>query len=536
MSSVLNRLSVKLRLATMIVAPILILCIGIYVMVPKALKQVVLRNLEAKAGALTAITVDAVSEGVKYDDKESVRKTIDSVMHDLDVAYVTVVLPNGTEFVSASKGMKRMDGDAVPSELVSSRLPGRIDVEAPIVEAKEIVGGLYIGLSTVSADQQALQYKVTVASVSVALLIVMVVVAVVIGTIVGRPLEGVMTSLAEGTGHLRALSREISESAAKVTDGASRQAMNLEEVAASLQEMASTTRHNAINAQNASKKSKDGQHAVAECVEAMQRMTNSMGRIKSASDRTTPIIKTINEIAFQTNLLALNAAVEAARAGQAGRGFAVVAQEVRNLAQRSAKAAKETEALIAESRVAASDGVVVSAEVDGILTRLAEEVIDISHLNREMSAASQQQSQGIDQVNGAVTDLNTITQSNVSAAESSSSASAELLIRADGLHGLVSVLGEVVRGRGNTIPTNTDRLQPGAPRKQAPPSKKLEELIPLDTMEDVVDLPPTTGPATSTVDKPKVTGMHQDLVSALKEFDDIDDAAIKRELGGSRRG
>lgn len=535
---VLDRLHVKLRLAIMMVVPILILCVGIYLIVPKTIRQVVLRNMEAKADSLSGITSHAISEGVKFEDKDSVQKTVASVMRDTDVAYVTVVLPTGMELVSSTRGMTRPEGSSVPVATAISRQPGRIDVEMPIKEDNEVVGGLFFGLSTHAADLQVLQNKITVASVSAALLFVMIVMATVIGAIMGRPLEGVMASLAEGTNHLRGLSREISNSAAKVTDGASRQAMNLEEVAASLQEMSSTTRHNAVNAQNASKKSKDGQRAVAECVEAMHRLTSSVGRIKSASDRTTPIIKTIDEIAFQTNLLALNAAVEAARAGQAGRGFAVVAQEVRNLAQRSAKAAQETEALIEESRVAAGEGVIVSSEVDAILTRLAAEVIDISHLNREMSAASQQQSQGIDQVSGAVTDLNTITQSNVAAAESSSSASAELLVRADGLHGLVSVLGDVVRGRG-AMKTNHDKIDPppSGHTVTPPATGKLEDLIPLDSMEDVVDLKSSSpAPKPTTVKHHAGGGIHRDLASALKEFDDVDDAAVRRQMGDPPRG
>jgi cell pole-organizing protein PopZ len=174
--------------------------------------------------------------------------------------------------------------------------------------------------------------------------------------------------------------------------------------------------------------------------EAMTRMGDAITRIKSSSDQTAKIIKTIDEIAFQTNLLALNAAVEAARAGDAGKGFAVVAEEVRNLAQRSAEAAKNTAALIEESQQNANNGVSVSNEVAGILSGIVESVQKLSQLIGEVSAASDEQSKGIEQIGTAVTEMDKLTQSNAANAEESASASEELAAQAKELGEMVQIL------------------------------------------------------------------------------------------------
>ncbi|HEX7929143.1 MAG TPA: methyl-accepting chemotaxis protein, partial [bacterium] len=150
--------------------------------------------------------------------------------------------------------------------------------------------------------------------------------------------------------HTLSASQQVSSSSQVLAGGASEQAANLEETSATLQEIASMTSQNSNSVDTATRQASDAQERVQRGGEAMNRMLASMDAIKQAADKTAQIIKTIDEIAFQTNLLALNAAVEAARAGDAGRGFAVVAEEVRNLAIRSAQAAKDTSSLIDDSQ------------------------------------------------------------------------------------------------------------------------------------------------------------------------------------------
>ena len=181
----------------------------------------------------------------------------------------------------------------------------------------------------------------------------------------------------------------------------------------------------------------------------MKRMAVAIDQIKSSSDQTAKILKTIDEIAFQTNLLALNAAVEAARAGDAGKGFAVVAEEVRNLAMRSAEAAKNTATLIEESQKNADNGVTVSAEVAEILSQIVIGSQKVTQLSAEVSAGSNEQAQGIEQVNVAVAQMDKVTQSNAANAEESASASEELSAQARELNDMVNTLVQIVGGSGS---------------------------------------------------------------------------------------
>jgi methyl-accepting chemotaxis protein len=226
--------------------------------------------------------------------------------------------------------------------------------------------------------------------------------------------------------------------------------------------------------------------AVEKSRDAMTRMGHAITKIKGSSDQTAKIIKTIDEIAFQTNLLALNAAVEAARAGDAGKGFAVVAEEVRNLAQRSAEAAKNTAALIEESQQNANDGVAVSNEVGGILAQIVESVQKLTQLIGEVSAASDEQSKGILQIGTAVTEMDKLTQSNAANAEESASASEELAAQAKELGDMVEVLVGIVKGagaRGTAAFSAAPRSAPRAPApavRMAPAAKAAPRFQPKD--------------------------------------------------------
>ncbi len=264
------------------------------------------------------------------------------------------------------------------------------------------------------------------------------------------PINQVITGLAAGSEQVEAASDQVAQSSQAMAEGASEQASSLEETSASLEEMASMTRQNADNANQANTMAKEAFSAAEKGRDAMKRMSEAIGQIKNSSDETAKIIKTIDEIAFQTNLLALNAAVEAARAGDAGKGFAVVAEEVRNLAQRSAEAARNTSDLIEGAQQNADNGVNVSTEVGEILNQIAEVAQKVAALINEVTVATKEQSQGIDQVNTAVAQMDQVTQANAANSEEAASASEELSAQAKELNEMVGALTAIVGGAGKT--------------------------------------------------------------------------------------
>jgi methyl-accepting chemotaxis protein len=250
-------------------------------------------------------------------------------------------------------------------------------------------------------------------------------------------LDTALSDVAGATNQVAAAATQISSGSQSLAEGSSEQASSLEEVSASLQELASMTRQNAANAQEARGLAESTRTSTTQGVEQMHRLSGAIEKIKQSSDATAKIVKTIDEIAFQTNLLALNAAVEAARAGDAGKGFAVVAEEVRNLAMRSAEAAKNTAQLIEDAVKNAEGGVALNAEVLGKLTEISEKIVKVGTVMTEIAAASDQQRQGVDQITTAVEQMNGVTQQAAANSEESAATAAELNSQADQMRGMV---------------------------------------------------------------------------------------------------
>ncbi len=259
-------------------------------------------------------------------------------------------------------------------------------------------------------------------------------------------LTRVMQDLGLGAEQISVASGQVAQASQDLAEGASHQASSLEETAATLEEMSSMTGQNAGHAGEANNLTSELSRVATSGQEAMGRMTTAIEKIKESADQTAPIIKTIDEIAFQTNLLALNAAVEAARAGDAGRGFAVVAEEVRNLAQRSAEAAKDTATLIDSSQVNADSGVKVTLEVTAMLDKIVAGVENVSGVIDQVSQSTNEQSRGLGEINTAVGQLDQLTQNNAANAEESASASEELSGQARELQHMVEILGAVING------------------------------------------------------------------------------------------
>ena len=266
---------------------------------------------------------------------------------------------------------------------------------------------------------------------------------------VKRSLSVVLQRLDEGAGQVAAASGQVAAASQQLAEGASAQAASIEETSSSLEEMSSMTKQNAQNANQANQMSDESKNTVDTCSNTMQEMAAAIGMVDESSQETQKIVKTIDEIAFQTNLLALNAAVEAARAGEAGAGFAVVADEVRNLAMRAAEAARNTSDQIEDIGKKISEAMDMVFKSIEEFASVDENTTKVTQLVGEITAASAEQAQGIEQINHAMTEMDSIVQKNAAHAEESASAASELHTQAEqiqmNLAGLEMLFGKLER-------------------------------------------------------------------------------------------
>jgi methyl-accepting chemotaxis protein len=226
-------------------------------------------------------------------------------------------------------------------------------------------------------------------------------------------------------------SKQLSDSSTALAQGATEQASSVEELTVSLEQISAQTKLNADNAANASSFAEEAKHSAVTGSVQMDDMLKAMEDIDSSSHNIAKVIKVIEDIAFQTNILALNAAVEAARAGQHGKGFAVVAEEVRNLAARSASAAKETTAMIESSSSSVEHGSKIARKTADSLTEISEQITKVSALVAEIATASNEQASGIGQINQGLVQISQVVQSNSATSEESAASSEELAGQAE---------------------------------------------------------------------------------------------------------
>ena len=297
---------------------------------------------------------------------------------------------------------------------------------------------------------------------------------------------------------ITAASGEISSGSQVLAEATSEQASSLEEISSSLEEINSLTGNNADNAKSGLKLADVAVLAVDAGNEAMEKMNKAMDAILKSSQETGKILKAIDEIAFQTNLLALNAAVEAAHAGDAGKGFAVVAEEVKNLALRSAEAAKNTNVLIDEATRNSEMGSRIVEQVTKSFIEMKEQFNKVKSIVNEISASSDEQAHGVNQISTGVNEMNRVTQQNAANAEQSASAAEQLTSQAAELKSMVTSFtiskksgGFSPRPAQKNLHVTPDRRKPIA---QIPHSKpkgtyevKPEALLPLDSFDDDFD-------------------------------------------------
>ncbi len=290
-------------------------------------------------------------------------------------------------------------------------------------------------------------------------------------------LREVVLQIKDASEAIRTASQEIAVGNQDLSSRTEEQASSLEETASSMEELNATVRQNADNARQANELSKNSNDIAVRGGEMVKRVVSTMGQIQDSSKKIADIIGVIDSIAFQTNILALNAAVEAARAGEQGRGFAVVATEVRNLAQRSADAAKEIKTLIAESVGKVDEGAKLVDQAGTTMDEVVVSFRQVANLVTEISNASREQSSGIEQVTQAVSQMDEVTQQNAALVEEAAAAAESLEEQA---RGLVQTVGSFNLGNGGSPVAKTSRDLPGPALRDVTP-RQIAHRKPMDS-------------------------------------------------------
>lgn len=304
--------------------------------------------------------------------------------------------------------------------------------------------------------------------IGISSLVLVVLIGIIISNGITKPIQRAISELTIGSTEVSAASAQVEAASQSLAEGTTEQAASIQETSSTLEETSSMVQQNNDNTKQAAVMAKNAKSFARKSNSEMSTMMQSMGDLKQSSNEIAKIIKVIDEIAFQTNILSLNAAVEAARAGDAGKGFAVVAEEVRNLAQRSAQAAKDTAAIIETNISLSENSVVIAKNVNESLTQIDDESGKVSELLEEISTATEEQARGINEINKAIQQMEQVMQSNSATADESASASRELASQAVNVNEIVGVLIELIEGASSA----SNRLLAGNSTNKKMPVKK----------------------------------------------------------------
>ncbi len=478
-----NDISLQVKIITLLSVLIIVALAFIVYFNISNQKKSVLREAQAASRIIAHTVFNGITYPMGLGDSGEVRKQVANLKQYLQGGTVFIFGEKRTVTYASEKGMEGADlkklvqsaelTAAIQDLLQRGKAPERVYEEQvdgksyltfvdPILregkcrechpDGSAVLGGLLIRVDLAAMyrniRKQAWQNVIIGLTVS---LIIIIIIYLVIAKLVIRPVEQIIDNLNEKAGQVVASAESVAAASQVLAEGATEQAASVEETSASLEEMSSMTRKNMENAGLADDLLQKANKAVVQANDDMATLTQSMAEISRASEATSKIIKTIDEIAFQTNLLALNAAVEAARAGEAGAGFAVVANEVRSLALRAAQAAADTAELLAGTVQKVKTGSDLVSRTNTDFSEVVRYTEKSCVLAGGIAAASQEQAQGIEQISSAVLEIDKVVQANAASAEESAAASEELNQLSDGMRGVIRSLAALVGGRAQML-------------------------------------------------------------------------------------
>lgn len=479
-SNFLSKVSIKQKIIILVVAvAVLVMSTSLFFTV-KSLKDNLLAANEDKISQITELTyniIDAYNKEVSAktltlpEAQKMAEAKIASIKYDgenyvwiNDAEDNMIVHPtlkgknasdladkNGVKFISEGTQLALKNGTALVKYLWtkqgqdSSKVFPKISYFRNYPDWKWVIGtGVYI--DDIDTQVQNTFLQILLINIIVMVVVIILVLATIVREIV-TAMDRVTRDLEDSAGEVSAASSQLDAASQKLAEGSTEQAASIQETSSTLEETSSMVQQNRENTQQAATLARQSKEYADKSNTEMQKMMTAMEDLKKSSAEISKIIKVIDEIAFQTNILSLNAAVEAARAGDAGKGFAVVAEEVRSLAQRSAQAAKDTTVIIESNITMSEQGAKIAKDVQESISEIDIQSKKVSELLDEIAVATDEQTQGVSQINKAISQMEIVLASNAQTAEESAAASKALYGQTLNMNEIISRLNTIVKGQ-----------------------------------------------------------------------------------------
>ncbi len=422
--------TIRVKLLVSVTVLIVIFALVTVIYTSSMHKSSVNRAVNTHVESVKDMLTFAIGAGLADDNFELVQATFEWAKKDEAVQNITIIDTDNEKIADYNPGKIEVDFSEYIGKAGLIHESEQVKAVGRINYKNEDHGTVLLLYSLEKSNKEISSAIRNIILISLLFLVTGIGIVVYFGKEVTSGINSMMSVTLELAQKLTSGSKQISDSSSALSDGAANQASSLEEISASMNEISSQTKLNAENATQANGLASDTKENAGIGNTRMKKMLEAMENINESSTKISKIIKVIDEIAFQTNLLALNAAVEAARAGEAGKGFAVVAEEVRNLAGRSAEAAKSTTELIEDSISRVEKGTGIANETAGALEKIVESVAKVTTLVGEIAISSNEQAEGIEQISQGVVQIDQVTQMNSANAEESAAASEDLFQQA----------------------------------------------------------------------------------------------------------